>query len=269
MAELQISGLTAAASVFETEDYFAVDDSVQNTRKMLASVVQSIIRGGVTAAQLTVLSGIAATLTAAELNILDGCTATATQLNYTKVTTRGTAEASKALVLDSDGDGGLGRNMTVSGTLGVAGVATMAAKAVCSLGLRVSGGNIDLVGNDLILDADGDSKLAENATTDDVIDLWLGGASEYRWDAAAFGCSFVGGNSLGGELDSGSSLIAAANPWNNLNMTGHISMGGIETPSNPAIDESMKLYFDSSDGGLKVLLRHEGVTKPFTLQAFA
>ena len=268
MAELQISGLTATATVFETEDYFAVDDSVENTRKMLASVVQSIIRGGVTAAQLTVLSGIAATLTAAELNILDGCTATATQLNYTKVTTPGTAEESKALVLDSDGDGGLGRNMNVSGTLGVAGVATMAAKAVCSLGLTVSGGNIDLVGNDLILDADGDSKLAENATADDVIDLWLGGASEYRWDAAAFGCSSVGGNSLGGELDSGSSLDAA-NSWNNLNMTGHISMGGIETPSNPAIDESMKLYFDSSDGGLKVLLRHGGVTKPFTLQAFA
>lgn len=44
------------------------------------------------------------TATAAELNILDGVTATAAELNYNDITTLGTGAASKAVVLDSNGD---------------------------------------------------------------------------------------------------------------------------------------------------------------------
>lgn len=44
------------------------------------------------------------TATAAELNILDTVTATATELNYLDITTLGTGAASKAVVLDANGD---------------------------------------------------------------------------------------------------------------------------------------------------------------------
>ena len=46
------------------------------------------------------LGGTLVTSTAAELNLLDGVTATTTELNYVDVTTIGTAQASKALVVD-------------------------------------------------------------------------------------------------------------------------------------------------------------------------
>ena len=55
-----------------------------------------------TAAELNILDGV--TSTAAELNILDGVTATAAELNYVDVTSAGTAQASKALVADSNVD---------------------------------------------------------------------------------------------------------------------------------------------------------------------
>lgn len=56
-----------------------------------------------TAAELNILDGV--TSTAAELNILDGVTSTAAELNYLDLTTgAGTAEASKALVLDGSGN---------------------------------------------------------------------------------------------------------------------------------------------------------------------
>jgi len=62
------------------------------------------IASGVTATptELNAMDGI--TSTTAELNILDGVTATASELNYNDVTTPGTAQASKAVVLDSSKD---------------------------------------------------------------------------------------------------------------------------------------------------------------------
>ena len=264
MAEIQISGVTPTATEFETLDYFAIDNTEDNTRKILASVVQSKIRNGLSDTELAILGG--AELSTAELNILAGCTATFTQLNYTAVTTPGTAEASKALVLDAAGDGGLGRNMTISGTLGVDGTVGSGGLLTAAAGIDMTSGDLKLNGGGLILDEDDDSKFIENAT-DDVIDLYLGGVNEYRWDGSAFGCSTAGANDLGGAVSDSTSAIAA-NPWKDLNLNGHISMKGITTPSNPAIDESMKIYFDSSDGGLKVLLRHGNVTNSYTLQAF-
>ena len=265
MAELQINELSAAATELETLDYFAIDNDVDNTRKILASTLQAKIRNNLSDAELATLNGVSATLTAAELNKLDGFTGDVDDLNYLSGVTAGTTAASKALVLNSDGDGGLGRNMTIAGTLEVAGTVDAAGLLTAKVGIDMTTGDLKMNGNDLILDANHDSKFAENI--DNVIDLHLNGASEYRWDAAAFGCSTGGANNLGGAL-SPSTSASAANAWNDLNLKGHISMGGITTPSNPAIDESMKIYFDSSDGGLKVLLRHGGVTKPFTLQAF-
>ena len=53
-----------------------------------------------TAAELNILDGVTADAT--ELNKLDGCTATTAKLNYVDVTTAGAAQASKAVVLDSN-----------------------------------------------------------------------------------------------------------------------------------------------------------------------
>ena len=266
MAEIQIHEISGTATEFETLDYIALDETTANSRKMLASVLQALIRNDATDAQMGYVAGL--TATDAELNILDGCTATFTKLNYLTGSVPGASAASSAVVLDENQDGLIGRDLAITRNLAVTGISVLGGKIAASAGLYMNSSNIDLDGNDLILDGDGDSKLAENATTDDVIDLYLGGVNEYRWDAAAFGCSTAGANNLGGALSGASSAIAA-NAWNDLNLAGHISMGGIETPSNPAIDESMKIYFDSSDGGLKVLLRHGNVTKPYTLQAFA
>lgn len=53
-------------------------------------------------AEAATLDGL--TATAAELNILDGVTATAAELNYLDIATLGTGAASKAVVLDANGD---------------------------------------------------------------------------------------------------------------------------------------------------------------------
>ena len=267
MAEIQIHEISGTATAFDfvNSDYIALDNTTNNSRKMLASIMQALIRNYATDAQMGYVAGL--TATDVELNILDGCTATYTKLNYLTGSVPGASAASSAVVLDENQDGLIGRDLAITRNLAVTGTSALGGKITASAGLDMSSSNIDLDGNDLILDEDGDSKLVENAT-DDVIDLYLGGVNEYRWDAAAFGCSTAGANNLGGAL-SGASSATAANAWNDLNLAGHISMGGITTPSNPAIDESMKIYFDSSDGGLKVLLRHGGETKPFTLQAFA
>lgn len=50
----------------------------------------------------------------AELAALDGVTATATELNYTDVTTIGTVQASKAVVVDANKDASAFRNVTVT-----------------------------------------------------------------------------------------------------------------------------------------------------------
>ena len=69
-----------------------------------------------TAAELNLLDGVSGLVqadftklaavdsTAAELNLLDGVTATTAELNYLDVTTLGTSEASKACVVDGNGD---------------------------------------------------------------------------------------------------------------------------------------------------------------------
>jgi hypothetical protein len=176
------------------------------------------------------------------------------------------AAASKALVLDESADGQLGRNMTISGTLVVDGTVGAGGLFTADAGIDMLYGSLKMNGNDLFLDADHNSKfLADD--DNDILQLWLGGNEKYRWDGDAFGPSTAGANDLGGEL--GVSSGTAANPWGNLNLAGHMSMKAISTPSNPAENDSMKLYQDASSGNLMVILKKGTVSKPFTLQAFA
>lgn len=60
------------------------------------------------------IAGVAVTATAAELNALDGITASVSELNYLDVTTIGTAEASKAVILDANKDITGIRNITLA-----------------------------------------------------------------------------------------------------------------------------------------------------------
>ena len=92
------------------------DDHIRGVKNVLGNCFPAItgavtsthtelnILDGVTSttAELNILDGV--TSTAAELNILDGVTATAAELNYNDITAAGTAEASKALILDGSKD---------------------------------------------------------------------------------------------------------------------------------------------------------------------
>jgi len=84
-----------------------------------------------TAAELNILDGV--TSTAAELNILDGVTATTAELNYLDVTAVGTAQASKAIVLDSNKDVSGLRNLSIDGDLTVNGTTTTVESTVVTI----------------------------------------------------------------------------------------------------------------------------------------
>ena len=64
------------------------------------------------------------TATAAEINVLDGVTASTSELNYVDITTIGSAQASKAVVLDSNKDISGIRNLSIDGNLTVNGSTT-------------------------------------------------------------------------------------------------------------------------------------------------
>ncbi len=82
-----------------------VTSGVRSTRPQVSSAEMSILDGAtLTTAELNVLAGINAGLTAAQLSILFGVTAVAAELNYLDLTTLGTGEASKAVVLDDNSD---------------------------------------------------------------------------------------------------------------------------------------------------------------------
>lgn len=73
------------------------------------------------------------TATAAEINVLDGVTASTTELNYVDVTTIGTAQASKAVILDANKDISGIRNLTLAGDLVVNGSTTTVNSTVVTL----------------------------------------------------------------------------------------------------------------------------------------
>jgi len=261
MTDLQIHELSGTATEFGTLEYIAVDNSTDDSRKMLASVLQALIRNNLENDELAILDG--ATLSTAELNILDGCTATFTELNYLAGLTPGASSASGAVVLDENQDGTIGRDLAITRNLAVTGTSTLGG-TVSTNAIDMSG-NLDINGNDLILDADGDSKLYEKA--DDIISMNLGGVEEYRWNASNFGCATAGDNNLGGAL--GVESASAPNAWNHLNIIGNIYMGESTAPASATIDGSCVLYMDTATGDVMLKIRHGGSSVIATLADFS
>ena len=92
------------------------------------------------------LNGTLVTATAAEINILDGVTATTAELNYLDITSIGTAQASKALIVDSNKDITSIRNLTATNLTGT--LQTASQPNITSVGTltSLSTGNITLNG---------------------------------------------------------------------------------------------------------------------------
>jgi len=125
------------------------------------------------------------TATADEVNVLDGITSDVDELNYTDITTAGLAEASKALVLDSDGSiAGIVGGVAIVNTSGVltadeygktyyAG-ATMDQKCTLTLPSAAVGGNYEFIAND------SDSLLVTTATGDTLLAMVDGAWTKYK-----------------------------------------------------------------------------------------
>ena len=90
-----------------------------------SNALQCLANGDVNIVNNLQIGGTSITATANELNILDGVTATAAELNYNDLTTGpGTAEASKALILDANRDITNIRNLTATTALNVSNSST-------------------------------------------------------------------------------------------------------------------------------------------------
>ena len=91
------AGASAALALLTEAEVETLDD-------LTASTAELNILDGVTAdtGELNILDGVTADKD--ELNLLDGCTASTTQLNYLDINYAGTAQNSKAVVLDALGD---------------------------------------------------------------------------------------------------------------------------------------------------------------------
>ena len=263
MANLRIKDITATATTYAALEYVAIDSIANDVQKITLDNVEAQIRNGASDAQMGYVAGLTATDT--ELNILDGCTATYEELNYLAGLTPGASSASKAVVLSAAQNGAIGNNLTVGGTIAVTGDTTLTGAVSCVSSLTMDGsGAIDLKGNDLILDADGDSKLYEKV--DDVVSLNLGGSEEYRFGATAFGCVTSGANSLGGALNVGTEN--APYPWKNLNIVGNIFMGATADPTATTTNESLVIWMDSTSGDIMARVQHGGSERIKTISAF-
>jgi hypothetical protein len=84
--------------------------------------------------------------------------------------------------------------------------------------------SLDMNGNELILDADGDTSIT--ADTDDQIDFRIGGADEVSLNATAFAPSTNGGNSLG----------TASLKWSNIYASGTVDLGSSVNIDGGTID---------------------------------
>lgn len=87
-------------------------------------------------------------------------------------------------------------------------------------------GNVDINGNDLILDADADSKLY--ASTDDVVKMNIAGSEVFRFDAD--GLKFNGDTAAANGLSDYEEGTFSPTPTKNANMTGTlVASGGLYT----------------------------------------
>ena len=116
--------VTATATELNTMEGITATTSELNKLHGVTATTNEINKlSGLTSStnELNILTGVTATYT--ELNVLDGITATTSELNYVDISTQGTAEASKALILDSNRDITNIRNLTatnINGTLATA-----------------------------------------------------------------------------------------------------------------------------------------------------
>ena len=261
MADVRIKDLAGTRTTYLADDFIAMDGDTQGSDKILLDNIEAQIRNGASDTQMGIVAGL--TSDANEINKLDGATLSTAQLNYLAGVTAGTPLANKAIVLGDDKDGGLGRNLTVTGTMQIQGAVNLDSTLEVT-GLTSLQGGLDLNGNDLILDSDANSKLY--ISTDDILSLNLGGSEYYRWDKDNFGCAAGGGADLGGSIavDSGS----AANAWDNLNLTGAIYMSGNVAIPSTTIDESCVIYMNKTSGSLMVKIQHGEAEKIYTLAKF-
>jgi hypothetical protein len=116
-----------------------------------------------TAAELNILDD--ATLDTAELNKLDGCTATTAELNYVDVTTAGAAQASKAVILDSNSH--INAVKTAALSIGSSGSETLVTSTAAELNLL---DGITAIDTDLSSVAGGHTTLASALATKTYVD---------------------------------------------------------------------------------------------------
>ncbi len=112
--------VTATATELNTMDGITATTSELNKLHGVTATTNEINKlSGLTSStnELNILTGVTATYT--ELNVLDGITATTSELNYVDISTQGTAEASKALILDSNRDITNIRNLTATNLTGI------------------------------------------------------------------------------------------------------------------------------------------------------
>jgi len=108
--------------------------------------------------EITELSGV--TASAAELNILDGATVTTAEVNYLDLTTLGTGAASKAVVLDANGDYTYPATGTITYPSGATCTfdsgSTLTVNGTFSLGSAITATTINLTANSdqIVFDSD-------------------------------------------------------------------------------------------------------------------
>jgi len=122
-----MDGITSTTTELNILDGVTADATELNTMDGITS----------TTAELNILDGVTADAT--EINLLDGVTATTTELNYVDVATPGTAEATKALVTDTNQDIDLGTGDLTATNI----TATTLTDGAAS----ISGGNITTSGS--------------------------------------------------------------------------------------------------------------------------
>jgi len=132
----------------------------------------------------------------------------------------------------------------------------------------IEGNKYDLNGGDLILDADGDTFI--RASTDDQVEVHIGGAEKLRYTAGAFAFQEATAiSTTAGDLTLrpvGSVIVAKASgiPVINLNHTGEVSAKSHLVFVNDSVDQ-MGIIYDSYETGAQRLSVWDLVTGPSEL----
>ena len=152
--------------------------------------------------------------------------------------------------LTVDGSG----NVSVSGTLGVTGATTLSSTLGVT-GVTTLSNNLDIDGNELILDADGDTSIT--ADTDDQIDVKVAGTDKYSFTGTAFN---IKGNDLILDADGDSKIEVSTDDTINI-----ISGGttGLTVNSSGIVLQPAKPYVAVDCGGGAYISVASGAAMPF------